>query len=299
MFAAIYGTFLFVAALLLLLTFILFLKSPELALAILFNGTLIYLYVVYKLGFQTNRILTGAFYGFLAFSFLLAEALLLSKEHTNFRLSFVDILFSIFFFLFFLSYLAFSTDNDMAYKKVAYAPLLAVIPYFGSRFLLSEKRIKNFFKYSVFVAIILMPPAFYEHFFNPVLAQKTRFSMYFFENTYLKDNPILFGSTYAILFIIVLVWMLERGKFTTINLFIIAASAYFILLSGSRGVIISLLTAIIFYFSLISKIKLRTKIYASVFMLLIFFGIYKYLIPQRLDNFYQYSISANKRCVIL
>ena len=292
-FATIYGTTLFIAALLLLLTFILFLKSPELALAILFNGTLIYFYAVYKLGFQTNRISTGAFYGFLAFSFLLAEALLLSKEHANFRLSFVDILFSIFFLLFFLSYLAFSTDNDMAYKKIAYAPLLAVMPYFGSRFLLSEKRIKNFFKYSVFVAIILMPPAFYEHFFNPVLAQKTRFSMYFFENTNVKDNPILFGSTYAVLLIIVLVWMLESGKFTTINPFIIAASAYFILLSGSRGVIISLLTAIIFYFSLISKIKLRTKIYASVFILFTFFGIYKYLLPERLANFYSYSISAN------
>jgi O-antigen ligase len=117
--------------------------------------------------------------------------------------------------------------------------------------------------------------------------------MYLFENTNLKDNPILFGSTYAVLLIIVLVQMLESGKFRAINLFIIAVSQYLILLSGSRGVIISLLTAIIFYLFLISKIKPRTKIYASVFMLLIFFGIYKYLVPQRLYNFYQYSFSAN------
>jgi O-antigen ligase len=282
-----------VAALLLLLAFILFLKSPELALAILFNGTLIYFYVVYKSGFHTNRILTGAFYGFLTFSFLLGEVLLFRKEHKNFRLSFVDILFFILFILFFLSYLAFSMDNDMAYKKITYAPLLAVMPYFGSRFLLSEKRIKNFFKYSVLVAMILMPLAFYEHFFNPVLAQRTRFSMFLFENTDLKDNPILFGSTYAVLLIIVLVRMLEGGKLRPINIFIIAVSAYFILLSGSRGVIISLLTAIIFCLFFISKIKPRTKIYASVFMVLIFFGIYKYLISQRLANFYSYSISAD------
>lgn len=292
-FAMICGKSLFVAVILLLLVFILFLKNPEIALAIIFNGTLIYFYVVYKSGFQTNRILTGAFYGFLACSFLMGEVLLFSKELTNFRLSFVDILFFILFILFFLSYFAFSMDNDMAYKKVTYAPLLAVVPYFGSRFLLSEKRIKNFLKYSALIAIVLMPLAFYEHFFNPVLAQKTRFSMYLFENTNLKDNPILFGSTYAVLLIIVLVRMLESGKFRVISIFLIVFSGYFILLSGSRGVVISLLTAIIFYLFLISKIKPRTKIYASVLMLLIFFGFYKYLIPQRLANFYSYSISAD------
>lgn len=292
-FAIIYDVSLFVATLLLLFVFIFFLKNPELALAILFNGALIYFYVVYKSGFQTNRILTGAFYGFLACSFLLGEVLLFSKEQTNFRLSFVDILFFILFFLFFLSYLACSTDNDMAYKKVAYAPLLAVAPYFGSRFLLSEKRVKNFLKYGVLIAMVLMPLAFYEHFFNPVFAQKTRFSMYLFEDTNLKDNPILFGSTYAVLIIIVLVQMLESGKFRVISIFLITVSEYFILLSGSRGVIICLLIAIIFYLFLISKIKPRIKIYASVVILLCFFGIYRYLIPQRLANFYSYSISAD------
>jgi len=293
--AAVYDTTLFAAVVIVIIVFVIFVKNPELALAILFNGTLIYFYVVYKLGFQTSRTLTGGFYGFLAYSFLLAEVLLLSKKHINFRLSFVDILFLIFFSLFFLSYLAFSTDNDNAYSKIIYAPLLAIAPYLGARLLLSERRIKNFFKYSVFIAAMLMIPAFYE-LFTRFLAQRPRFSMYFFENANAaKDNPILFGSTYATLLIIIFVWAFECARFRLRYFVPVAISAYFVLLSGSRGVMISFVAAIIFYLFVVSKKRLRTKIYASIFMLLMFFSVYKLFIPQRLDDFYKYSLSANAR----
>jgi len=232
--AAVYDTTLFAAVVIVIIVFVIFVKNPELALAILFNGTLIYFYVVYKLGFQTSRTLTGGFYGFLAYSFLLAEVLLLSKKHINFRLSFVDILFLIFFSLFFLSYLAFSTDNDNAYSKIIYAPLLAIAPYLGARLLLSERRIKNFFKYSVFIAAMLMIPAFYE-LFTRFLAQRPRFSMYFFENANAaKDNPILFGSTYATLLIIIFVWAFECARFR-LRYFVPVAICIFCLTKRIKG----------------------------------------------------------------
>lgn len=287
----IYNTTLFATVVLILFAFIIFITNPELPLAILFNGTLIYFYVVYKLGFQTNRVLTGAFYGFIVYSFLLAEVLLLSKKHISFRFSLVDMLFFVFFILFFLSYLAFSTGNDNAYKKITYAPLLAIMPYCGGRLLLSEKRVKNFFKYAALIAVVLMVPAFYEFLFNPLLTQRARFSMYFLENAANKVNPILFGGTYATLLIIMFVWMFERGRFTLRNVILIGLSAYLILLSGSRGVVVSLAAAITFYLFVLSKMKRETKLFAVFSLLFLFLVSYTFL-PSKLKAFYQYSVSS-------
>lgn len=274
-------------ALLVLLTFLFLLKKPELALAILFNGTLIYFYAVYKLGFQTSKALTGGFYGFLICSFLLAEVLLLSKKNINFRLSLVDILFFIFFSLFFLSYLAFSLNNDYAYKKLTYAPFLAIMPYFGGRFLFSEKRINNFCKYCVFVAVLLMVPVFYEFFFTSLSSQRLRFSMYYFENA---TNPILFGDTFAISILIIFVTMFERRKFYLKNLALVAIFGYFVFLSGSRGVMISLALAGSVYLFIVSKTPLKTKL-SVVFILLVLFGISYRAVPENLNDFYEYSVS--------
>lgn len=287
MFVTIYNTALFASALLVLLAFMLLLKKPELALAILFNGTLIYFYAVYKLGYQTSTILTGLFYMFLGYSFVLAEMLLLTRKHIVFRVSVVDILFLLFFLLFFLSYFVFSTNNDYAYKKLIYAPLLAIIPYCGGRFLLSEKRLKNFFKYSVLVAIVLMIPVFYGLLFNPQLVQTTRFSMYYFENA---TNPILFGDTFAISILIIFVTMFERRKFYLKNLAILAIFGYFVFLSGSRGVIISLAVAGSVSLFIVSKTTLQTKL-SVVFILLVLFGISYRAVPENLTDFYEYSIS--------
>jgi O-antigen ligase len=290
--AIVCGAPFYVAALLLLPVFVLLQRNPELALAILFNGVLIYLYTVYKMGLHTNRTMTGAFYAFLTSSFVLGEFLLFRKKHTSVKLGCIEILFCMFFLLFFLSYFAFSSDNHNAYRKITYAPLLAIMPFFGGRFLLSEIRIKKFLTYCALIAILLMIPAFYEHFCNPVLAQQTRFSMFSFENTELKDNPILFGGTYAVLLIIVFVWMLESRRFRVLHLVVITASAYLILLSGSRGVLVSLWGAIALYLCFASGSERKVRVSAFVFLLLVSFGIYKYCVPQRLSNFYRYSTSA-------
>ena len=278
---------LFFAALLVLLTFMFLLKKPELALAILFNGTLIYFYAVYKLGYQTSTVLTGLFYIFLGYSFVLAEMLLLTRKHIVFRVSVVDILFLLFFLLFFLSYFVFPTNNDYAYKKLTYAPFLAIIPYCGGRFLLSEERIKNFCKYCVFVVVLLMVPAFYELFFTSLPSQRLRFSMYYFENA---TNPILFSDTFAVSILIIFVTMFEDRKFYLKKLFLIAIFGWFVLLGGSRGSIVSLVIATGFYLFIVGKVKSKTKL-TSCFIFLVLVGIIYVLIPENLRNFYSYSIS--------
>lgn len=287
---ATYDATLLALGLLLLLVFLLFIKNPELPLAILFNGTLIYLYTVYKLGSQTNTALTGLFYAFLGYSFLLAEMLLLTRKQVTFRVSVVDVLFLLFFFLFFLSYFAFPTNNDYAYKKLTYAPFLAIIPYFGGRFLFSEKRIKNFCKYSVLVAVLLMVPAFYELFFTSLPSQRVRFSMFYFTGATAPENPILFGKTFAIPILIIFVMMFENRKYYLKNLALIAIFGYFVFLSGSRGVIVSLAIAGSFYLFIVSKTPLKTKL-SVIFALLVLFGISYMAVPENISDFYKYSIS--------
>jgi len=281
---------LFATPLVVLLGFILFLKKPELALALLFNGTLIYLYVVYKLGRQTNTTITALFYSSLGYSFLLAEMLLVARKQITFRVSVVDVLFLLFFSLFFLSYFAFSTDNDYAYKKLTYAPFLAIIPYLGGRLLLSKKRINNFCKYSVSVAVLLMIPAFYEFFFTSLSSQRVRFSMFYFTDATTSDNPILFGDTFAIPILIIFVTMFEARKFYLKNLALIAIFGYFVFLSGSRGVIVSFIVASSFYLFIVSRTPLKTKLLV-ILSLLVLVWIFYMLVPVNISDFYKYSIS--------
>jgi len=286
-----HNTLLFVASALLLLIFVFFIENPELPLAIMFNGTLFYFYALYKLGFQPSRILTGAFYFFLVCCFLLPDVILFVKKKRQFNFGTVDLCFLCFFLLLFLSYLAFSTGNKNAYKKIAYAPLLAIAPYLGSRFLHSEIKVKKFLKYSAFVAIVLIIPAFYGLLCDPVLSRKPRFSMYLFEGMHPRDNPILFGTTYTILLIIILVWLLEYGRFRFRYLIPIELCVYLILRAGSRGVLLSFAASMILYLFVISKAKPKLKLLTFFFTLLLFLGTYK-LLPRSLSNFYQYSVSV-------
>lgn len=129
-----------------LLLFILFVKNPEIPLAILFNGTLIYFYLIFKMGLQTNTLMTGIFYGFLTLSSLLGGFLLTIKKIHKFKFGSIDVLFISFFILFFLNYFTFTfyAENESAYRKLSYALPIVIAPYFGIRFLFSVKRIKNF-----------------------------------------------------------------------------------------------------------------------------------------------------------
>ncbi len=286
--ATLYGAILLAAVMLIPLAFIIFITNPELPLAILFNGTLIYFYAVYKLGYQTSTILTGSFYIFLGFSFVLAEMLSLIRKKISFRVSVVDVLFSLFFLLFFLSYFISPTQNDYANKKLIYAPFLAIIPYCGGRFLLSEERIKNFYRYCVLIPAILIVPACYELFFTNLPELRLRFSMYHFENA---TNPILFSETFAISILIIYVTMLEDRKFNLKKMLLIAIFGWFVLLGGSRGSIVSLMVAGCFYLFVIGKVNTKAKL-LSIFIFLVLVGIYCVSLPENMRNFYFNSVST-------
>ncbi|MHC4122153.1 MAG: O-antigen ligase family protein [Planctomycetota bacterium] len=115
--------------------------------------------------------------------------------------------------------------------------------------------------------------------------------MYLFQSKGLSDNPILFGRTFATLLIIIFVSMFEHRRFTLINFVLIGLSMYLMLLSGSRGVIVSVAVAIALYLSVFGKMSLKTKFIAVFFLLLLFFACYMF-IPKKLKSFYQYSVSV-------
>ena len=82
-----------------------------------------------------------------------------------------------------------------------------------------------------------------------------------FEDSLSKDNPILFGNMYAILMIIILVRQLELRKLRFWYLIPLGLCIYFVLLSGSRGVLASFVVSMVFYLFVISKIRLKTKFF--------------------------------------
>lgn len=186
----------------------------------------------------------------------------------------------------------FYAENESAYRKLSYALPIVIAPYFGIRFLFSVKRIKKFFNYCIFVSAILIIPAFYELFFNPIFAEAKRFSMYIFEaRNGGEDNPILFGITFAILLLIVFFKTLEEKKYDLIHFILIIPSIYLLLLSGTRGPLISFLFTIIFYLLFLSNIRTISKIYIIVLIILLTLGIYRY-IPESTREFYLYSLRS-------
>ncbi len=263
----------------------LFLVSrPELALAIQFNGTLIFFYAIYKLEAEPSRMLTGSFYGILAGAYLLGGILAVARESKRFKLSLIDILFTCLFCYFFLSYFLFSTLNGFAYRKATYAPLLVIAPYWGMQLLSSEERVRDFFKYCVVVAAVLILPSFYELFSNPLFANYGRFSLYLFSER--GDNPILFAATFAILLIIVSFQVSEEKRLRFNHLALIIPSIFLLLRSGARGPVISFLVAMIFYLFSVIGLRLKTRIYLVLLVGILIVGAYK-LIPESTITFYE------------
>jgi O-antigen ligase len=283
---------LFLGVLVGLAFFILLVRRPELSLAILFNGILIYFYLIYKLDIESSRLLTGGFYAFLSLSYLLGGVLLNARRPYKFRLSSVDVLFIFFFLWAFLSYFIFYTEDNLAYKKITYAPLLVIVPYFGIQLLSSEERIKKFFKYCVLVAAILIIPSLYELIFNPILTEATGFSIYLIKDK--EANHILFGITFAILLLIIFIKIYERKENKFKYLILIIPSAYLLLRSGSRGALISLVITVVFYLLFITTMRLKRWVYLLVFLALLIFGVYK-LIPESTVVSYQYIFTPEAR----
>lgn len=285
-------SFLFVMSPLMLIVLLILIKYPELSLAVLFNGTIIYFYSVFKMGLRTSSLLTGIFYGTFAISCILGGMLLVAKKKNKFKFSSIDGLFIGFFSMVLVSYFIFSLDSENAYRKLTFAPFLVIAPYFGARFLASEKKMMKFYDYCIYAAAILIIPSLYELMFNPDFSESGRFSLYKFEDG--LDNPIMYGITFAILLIIIFIRVLEKKKLKFPNLVLILLSMFLLFRSGSRGAVLSFFVVILFYLFFISKKSVKSKAYAGIFGVFLIVIAYQF-IPESTSDFYQYSLSENAR----
>jgi len=272
--------------------FLLFVRNPELSLAVQFIGTVFYFYLVFKLGMKTTTsIMTGSFHIFLVYSYILGGILFNIKYPRKLKVSLIDILFIIFFFLIFMSYLIFS-ENSI---KMQYAPLFVIAPYLGIQFLQSKKRVNRFVKFCIIVAIIQMIISFYELMFNPIFREGTRFSMYELSTPGRRDNPILYAITFAVLIIILLSKLYEHEeKSKLLYFFLLIPSLYLLLRAGSRGVLFSTFITVFLYLLFVAKLSLRKKTYIIFIIILLFIAIW-YLLPESTRNFYLYVMES--RCV--
>ncbi|MFN7946112.1 MAG: O-antigen ligase family protein [Blastocatellia bacterium] len=264
--------------------FVLLVRNPEVALAIQFNGIMVYLYLIYKAGLEPGTLMTGSFYGLMAISYLAGGVHLYARGWRNFRFNSTDTLFVALFTMFFASYLLFSRNNPFAFQKVIYAPLLVIAPYFGIQLLATLEQVRKFFICCALLAVLLIVPSFYELFFNPLYNEYGRFSIYVFNNR--SDNPIQFGITFALLLIVVLFHLTARKRIRWFQALLIIPAIYLLLRSGARGPLISFLVTIFFYVFSLGGLRLRVKIFMLVMLLGLMVGAYRF-IPENTAGFYQ------------
>lgn len=271
--------------LLLVLCLVLFIRNPDLAIAVQFSGTIIYFYVLFKLGIEPFRLLTGGFHAFLIVSYLVGGVVLMVKNRNAFRPGIIDILFVGFFLWVFLSYFIFFNGNEAAYVKIMFAPFLVIAPYFGIQLLSSEKKIKRFLDFCVVLPVVLIIPSLYEMFFNPFFAGVVRFAPFAFEDK--QINPHVFATAYAVMALILLIRFFEGGiKYRkTINVVLIFISIYFVLRSGARSQLLNLVLVMSFYIMLVSKIRLKHKFYLGAFVCLMFVLAYLF-VPESMFMYY-------------
>lgn len=275
---------LLVVRLLLVLVSVLFLlRRPELSLAIQLNGIALYLYAIYKLNIETGTFETGAFYGVMAGSYLIGGWIARRGDRgLDFHL--IDRLFALLYSYFFISYLLWSQDNQLAYRKVVYAPALVIAPYIGVRLISSIKGIDRFLRYVGAMSLIMIVPSFYELWTNPLYQDYGRFSIYIFEDK--GDNPIQFGIAYALLIIIVIFRVARQRRVRMLDLLTIIPAAFLLIRSGARGPVISLIVTFFIYIIWLGHIGRRIKL--AVILGGAAFLIFAYsVIPDATVRFYQ------------
>ncbi|MDD5458730.1 MAG: O-antigen ligase family protein [Phycisphaerae bacterium] len=265
---------------------VMLIKRPQLALAILFNGVILYFYLLCKFGLETSRITTAAFYFVLVATAFLGSALVILQQRQTFRLGAVDILFIFFFLYIFLSYFFFSARHHAAYIKIGYAPLMVVGPYFATMLLSSVRAVHNFFRYCVILAAVLIIPSFCELLFNPAFENSARFSAYELNGL---DNPILFGLTFGNLLIIVGTWIIEKDGLKLKHIVVVMPSIFLLIRSGSRGALLSFIVTMIAGIAVVSKIKPKTKFLSIIICVLLFMSAY-YFIPESTIDFYKSTL---------
>lgn len=257
-------------------------RKPELALAIQFNGVALYLYAIYKLRLEASTVGTGSFYGLMALAYL-AGGLHLSVGRRSLKLNRIDGLFILLYSLFFISYLVFSLDNPEAYRKIYYAPLLVIAPYFGLQ-LLDREQIRRFFFYCGLLSVVMILPSFYELLANPIYLEYGRFSIFIFADK--GDNPIQFGIAFAMLLIVLMFHIAEQRKPTLWHAILVLPSIYLMVRSGARGPLISFVVVLVAYVVWLGGMRLRGRTLLIVALAGLLVGAF-FFIPNSTFDMYQ------------
>ncbi len=267
------------------------LDKPELALAVQFNGVALFLYAIYKLGLEPDSFVTGGFYALLAASYLVGGWRIARKSGWGLRLGRIDGMFMLLYALFFVSYAIFSLNNPLAYRKVVYAPLLVIAPYFGMQLLGVREQLQRFFWYAGALTVLMIPPSFYELLANPLYAEYGRFSIYIFEDK--GNNPIQYGIAFATLLLILLFHLSRRPRMLAAQIGLMLPSIYLLVRSGARGPLVSFVAALAAYVLWLGGLRplFRWAILAVFAVLLI--GSFR-LIPDITSNFYQALVDPNQ-----
>jgi hypothetical protein len=291
------------------IVFIFLLKNPEIPLAVQANGTIIYFYLMFKIGLVPNTLFTGGFYGGLALAYLFGGLLAALQKNEEIHLGAIDLAFLSFLFLTPLSTLIFSAYNQTAWRKLSYVPLLALAPYVGTCLLGTKERLKRFLTVCAAVPGLFLIPSFYELLANPVFrvnprpgslrVETDRFSLYRFEGV--QANPILLSVMFAILILISTIWFIEQRAalkkwrlWAIAYLLVFILSLFLVLRIGSRGSLLSLGLAMAIYIFFLSRWKFRTRMIALAGILILGFILYSFM-PGVISNFYKYTFTAEAK----
>lgn len=270
--------------LIILFSIFILIRKPELSLAIQINGIALYLYIIYKLNIEPGTFVTGAFYAVMAGSYLIGGGTNLIASRNNHSFHLIDKLFALLYSYFFISYLLYSQDNPLAYRKVIYAPVFVIAPYIGVRIISSKAIIDRFLSYIGLMSIIMIAPSFYELWINPLYQDYGRFSIYIFEDK--GDNPIQFGIAYALLLIITIFRIARQNRINLTSVVILIPAAFLLIRSGARGPVISLIVTFFIYILWLTNIsrKIKLSIVAGGLVLL---GFAYSLMPEATVRFYE------------
>jgi len=268
--------------------FLYLLKKPELALALQFIGNFFYLYILYKLGLEPFRLVTGIFFLTLFFSYFFGGILLMKKAGHRFKIGLVDKLFILFFVYCLASALLFTKDLNLVVNSyLIFLPLFIIAPFFCIQFLPSSKIINKFFKFTIAIPALFIIPFLYEA-SSSIFAKQMRLAPFVFGGEAKITNPIQFGMVFAIPLIILLIKLFERFEVKRLfkYLILLIPFSFFLLRSGSRGALISFIGAILFYILFLTGMNLKKKVGILLLIFIISLAIYNF-IPQTTINFYR------------
>jgi O-antigen ligase len=248
---------------------------PEIPLALLYNGTAIYFYLMYVFDRQPNTVLTGGLYTVLLGSCLLGFFV----HHLQLRAvgfdPFVPLLFC---------YIAFNalllTDlNSYVWTRLSFAPF-ALGPYLAGCLLQRGKQFRSFISVVVGTTAALAVPFA----IKIGSATETRFSLFSF-GVQKRDNPILVGLTFSILVLILYVRLCDGTVHKRIPAWITLAAGLLITVrAGSRGAIVSLLISVVLYHVMAGVTPKRIVLLA---VLALGAAVAWMEMPENLKNFYK------------